>query len=136
MPGHKGWLLKANGDLAVARTGLTSPEPGALDTASFLCHQCAEKSLKAFLAFLHHEISKTHDLDRLLKICIEFEPLFQQLKTECSDLNFYALKARYPDDQFSIDQAEVTVALEKAAKVLTLTKKIIAERQHPNTRLF
>jgi hypothetical protein len=39
-------------------------------------------------------------------------------------------------DRFSIDQAEVTAALEKAAKVLTLTKKIIEDRQAPNTRLF
>lgn len=134
MPGHKDWVRKAHGDLKLARAGASDPE--TIDTAAYLCHQSAEKALKAFLVFLHQPIPKIHDLEQLLLSCIKSEPLFQTLQHECDYLNPYAINSRYPDDRFSIDQTEITAALEKATKILTLTKKIIEDRQHPNTHIF
>ncbi|MQL51620.1 HEPN domain-containing protein [Desulfofundulus thermobenzoicus] len=53
----KGWVLKAESDLATARRMLASEGP--FDTACFHCQQAIEKFLKAFLAFQGQQIPRT-----------------------------------------------------------------------------
>jgi HEPN domain-containing protein len=50
----KGWVLKAESDLATTRRTLDSEGP--FDTACFHCQQAIEKFLKAFLAFQEQQI--------------------------------------------------------------------------------
>jgi len=46
----RGWLVKAQHDLASARKLATDPDP-YLDTAVYHCQQAAEKAVKGLLVF-------------------------------------------------------------------------------------
>ncbi len=50
MKPHEEWLFKAEHDIASSNYLLTAPQP-LFDIAVYHTHQCAEKSLKAYLAF-------------------------------------------------------------------------------------
>lgn len=71
MPGPKDWLEKALSDFRMAQKGSATDD--TIDTAIFLTHQVAEKSLKAFLMFKQHPLLKTHDLLKLLEVCVQFD---------------------------------------------------------------
>jgi HEPN domain-containing protein len=58
---HESWLKKGRHDLTSAQVLFSGDEP-VLDTAIYHTQQCAEKALKAFLAFKKQPIMKTHDL--------------------------------------------------------------------------
>lgn len=68
----RGWLLKAESDLATAR--LVSDGPGPYDTACFHAQQAAEKCLKAFLAHARLSIPFTHNLEELEQRCLVASP--------------------------------------------------------------
>lgn len=59
MQSHNAWLNKANNDLLGAK--ILSKE-NINDLAVYHAHQCAEKSLKAYLAYKLCAIQKSHDL--------------------------------------------------------------------------
>lgn len=58
---HEEWLFKAFQDLKSLDILFSSQEP-LFDIIVYHAQQCAEKSLKAFLAFSRKEIDKTHNL--------------------------------------------------------------------------
>lgn len=86
MKPHEEWLFKAGNDLESARVLLASNN-NLFDTAIYHTQQCAEKSLKAFLAFHNQEITKTHDLKILLKKCCALDVSFESLITYANFLN-------------------------------------------------
>ena len=55
------WLVKADGDLRMARFALTTKDP-LLDQACFHSQQAVEKALKAPLVAAEQAVPKTHDL--------------------------------------------------------------------------
>ena len=61
----RGWLIKAQRDLATARKLAGDPSP-LLDTAIYHCQQAAEKAVKGFLAFHDQPVVKTHDVRFLI----------------------------------------------------------------------
>jgi HEPN domain-containing protein len=87
------WLEKAEHDLIAAALIIES-NPIILDIACFHSQQAVEKFLKAFLLFHDQEISKTHNLDILLRNCSVIDPDF--LDVDVKDLEYFAVKARYP----------------------------------------
>jgi HEPN domain-containing protein len=90
-----GWLSKARTDLLGAETLAGLPQPlGAI--VCFLCQQCAEKQLKAFLVFRQTTFRKSHDLAYVLELCAALEPEFAALRGACKKLTPYAWKFRYP----------------------------------------
>jgi len=135
MPGHKDWLDKASGDLKSSKK-LIRDDDDTLDTAAYHAHQCAEKALKAYFVFLNKQVPKSHDLEFLLKSCIEFDLEFVSLKQEIIDLNPYVTESRYPDDQFVIDREEVEAAIKKATKVLNCVKKKLEATSDQNLRIY
>lgn len=114
MQSHKLWLLFARDDLTLAKLSYTHEE--AILAAIFHTQQCAEKALKAFLAFKKQPFRKIHDLVALLEMCSKFDNAFNEFFTEVEDLNPYLTQSRYPDDicifpdlttlEFSIKNAE------------------------------
>lgn len=87
------WLEKAEHDL-IAASLIIESNPVILDIACFHCQQAVEKFLKAFLFFNDQEISKTHNLDLLLKNCSAIDNDF--LLIEVKDLENFAVRTRYP----------------------------------------
>jgi len=111
------WLTKATHDLRTARTMHAEDDPPA-DVICFHSQQCAEKSVKAFLVSIDAEFPKTHDLPRLLALCVDHEPSFSVLEDDARCLTDYAVEPRYIDDWRDIPVAEAAEAVTRASRVL------------------
>lgn len=132
---YRAWLFKARGNLSSAKK-LAENNDELLDHAIYHTQQCAELALKAFLAFKDISIQKTHDLDKLLKQCMDIDARFGVLKAKVIALTPYVAKFRYPDDYLVPDREDVMIAINDAEEVLTLVRKRIEYLSHPNMRLF
>lgn len=104
------WLKKAESDLATAILLIEGAERH-LDTGSYHCHQCAEKSLKAWLCAKGIPFPKTHELERLLDLCVSLDPAFETLRPGAEELTPLATEFRYPGDMFEPPIEEVLPAL-------------------------
>jgi HEPN domain-containing protein len=92
----QGLLRKAASDLLAIRATAAA---GSLDAACFHAQQAAEKYLKAYLAEHDREIPHTHNLYKLLALCTETNPVFDQLTEAAGLLTPFAVEARY-DTEF------------------------------------
>jgi HEPN domain-containing protein len=81
MPSYKGWFYKAKSDLHLAEKGVKDDDL-TLDTAIFHTQQCAEKTLKGFLAYHSKPLEKTHDLLKLLESCCLIDSEFGNLSLD------------------------------------------------------
>lgn len=121
---YNAWLAKALSDLKSAKK-LSKDDDETLDTAAYHTQQCAEKALKAFLAFKNQNIPYTHDLERLLGLCVKHDKEFETWLSDAIDLVPYATYSRYPDDRFFIDREEVIKSIKKTTSIFNFVKKKI-----------
>ena len=121
---HESWLLKANNDLKSSKK-LMKGEDAVLDTAIYHTQQCAEKALKAYLAYKQHPIEKTHDVEYLIELCSEYDPEFGNLVDESEKLNPYSTLFRYPSPVLEPEKEDVYEAMEIAEKILNFVKEKI-----------
>lgn len=110
---HEDWLVKAEHDLLSSKKLYAGNDP-ILDTAVYHTQQCAEKSLKAYLAFRGEPTIKTHDLNELVNHCTDFDPSFNFLHDFADDLNPYSTIFRYPGDLLMPEGSDVESAIETA----------------------
>ncbi|MEW6275497.1 MAG: HEPN domain-containing protein [Bacillota bacterium] len=110
----KGWILKAESDLAAARRTLASEGP--FDTACFHCQQAIEKFLKAFLAFQEQQIPRTHDLEELARLCSLLDETLNWDELNLEEVTDYAVAVRY-DLEFWPEHDVAQETLKKAEKV-------------------
>ena len=109
MHGHKHWLSIAQEDLASAK--LLSHEP--FMTALFHIQQCAEKALKAYIVLKKNSFIRTHDLGRLVDVCMEIDEDFETLRFFAAVLTPYETAGRYPSSDFvrlNIEEIERIIA--------------------------
>lgn len=125
MPEHNAWLYKALSDLRSAEK-LFKDDDETLDTAAYHTQQCVEKALKAFLLFNHKNPPKTHDLEKLLELCVIFDSTLRALSDDIISLIPYATYSRYPDDYFEISRIDVEIAIAIAHKVFKLVNEKIS----------
>lgn len=125
MPEHNAWLYKALSDLRSAEK-LFKDDDETLDTAAYHTQQCVEKVLKAFLLFNHKNPPKTHDLEKLLELCVIFDSTLRALSDDIISLIPYATYSRYPDDYFEISRIDVEIAIAIAHKVFKLVNEKIS----------
>ena len=90
------WVEKAEGDWKIAQRAYRARKDPVYDVACFLCHQCAEKYLKARLNEAGTAFPKTHDLRDLLKLVLLVEVGWTVLRRQLVALNRYAVRFRYP----------------------------------------
>jgi len=107
------WLRKAESDLATARL-LVDGSERHLDTGTYHCQQCAEKSLKAWLCANGVTFTKTHELERLIDLCLPLDVSFEALRADAEELTPLATEFRYPGDMFEPPIEEARAALKKA----------------------
>jgi len=111
----KGWILKAENDIIALKMIMESGK--ALDTACFHAQQAGEKYLKSFLIFNEIDSPKTHDIERLLRLCSIADIDFLDLIDEASFLTDYAVELRY-DLDFLPDKNKVENALMDIKKLI------------------
>ena len=91
-----GWVTEAEGDFNSARALLEQEVEGSIDNVCYLCQQCAEKYLKAFLREHDVDFPRTHDLEALLEMCSQIYQEFDPLGPDAQALADYAVDIRYP----------------------------------------
>lgn len=108
--------MRAHDDEISAHSILKNKD-GSPNTVCFLTQQMAEKLLKSFLIFNRHKFPKIHHLDRLINLCSEINPRFEQIRNEAEELSEFYISTRYPGDypQFNFQQAEK--AFQKALRI-------------------
>ncbi len=96
MQRHDHWLFIAQEDLESAKHLLVHE----LTTTLFHTQQCAEKALKGYLARTNKPIIKTHDLVKLVNLCLELNNKFEIIRPLAAELTPYEAAGRYPDNTF------------------------------------
>ncbi len=117
----RGWLSKAEGDLANARLCLSAGL--SLDTACFHAQQAAEKYLKAYLIAQAAEFPFIHNLEKLVELCARHDPAFLRIKGPAQELTPYAVELRY-DLEFwpSVETARRAVELAQTIRDFILVR--------------
>lgn len=110
----KGWMAKAQSDLAAAQAVVNGPGP--YDTACFHCQQAVEKFMKSFLAHHGREFPFTHDLDEFANLCDQILPSPKLSQPEVIALTDYAVRLRY-DNSFWPSKQDASGALAVAVRV-------------------
>ena len=112
------WVNKAEGDWEMALKAYRARKHPVYDAACYHSQQCAEKYLKAYLIFRRVKFPKTHDLEQLLDLIRDFDPLIEAIREPLHFLNPYSVAARYPGDE--ADRLEAKRALKMAESVRRL----------------
>jgi HEPN domain-containing protein len=108
------WLIKSQQDLGAARVLFESGNT-YLDIAAYHCQQAVEKGIKGYLTYHDVLFQKTHDLNRLLALCLPQSEEFGQWKKMAAMLTPYATEFRYPGGVTELKRDEAEQALELAA---------------------
>jgi HEPN domain-containing protein len=116
---HEEWLQKAKRDLDTANALL---DKAYYDTAIYHTQQCAEKALKGYCVYRLQPLIKTHDLEKILRICISLDSSFQALDLLAISLNGLDVRFRYPDVEFEPEETEVVEAIEWSEQILDFVK--------------
>ena len=124
MKPHEEWLFKAEHDLASSDYLLSSPD-SLFDISIYHAQQCAEKSLKAYLAFKEKEIENTHNLKMLVEICALIDIEFNDLYDDCIFLNPYATLYRYPQGDLMPSKDIVVQAISTSQKIFNFVNSKI-----------
>ena len=125
MKPHEEWLFKAENDLESAKYLLTSPKP-LCDISAYHTQQCAEKSLKAYLAYCGQEIDRTHSLKMLAECCALIDKTFYDLIDDCIVLNPYATLYRYPEGDLMPEKSSIVTAIAISLKIFNFVKSKIS----------
>jgi HEPN domain-containing protein len=81
----------------------------------------AEKILKVYLISRGIAFAKTHNLEFLLEMCIKEDADFKNV--DVSNLTYYAVEVRYPDDFYIPDQKEAEESYNVAADIMKFVLK-------------
>ena len=119
------WLKFAEEDLIIAKDIFGGKHP-IYRSVCFHCQQSVEKNLKAYFIYFDMKIIKTHDIQHLLNILSEFDPIIDRFQSTTSIFTNYAVTYRYPDDFEDITKEEAAIAIETASEVEKyITEKIV-----------
>lgn len=120
---HERWLRIVKEDLAAAKLLLKGE---LFSSVTYHSQQAAEKSLKAFLVFKNRPIIKTHDLLKLLELCISIDSDFKKQFDAADYVNPFATKFRYPDEYSIPDLNNAKLAIMHAQNIMTFVVKKIS----------
>ena len=109
------WVERAEEDYALARSALRRKVPLTYG-ACFHAQQCAEKYLKAMLVARKHPFSKIHDLLVLSDECAQAGIVLSVSSDQLSSLSYYAVRARYPGEDPTPDEAREAFEVAKAVR--------------------
>lgn len=118
------WLRKAQSDLLFAEASLREFS-GFYSQICILCHDSAEKYLKAFLIANGTRPDRVHDLMALLHECLKIDASLDLLDMACSNLNDYYIPLKYPSHYPDIVREQSAEAFESAKLIQTEIEKRI-----------
>ena len=120
----KEWLHYAKSDLNTASHMFYDVHPKETEISCYHTHQCAEKSLKAYLISKDIDPPRTHDLVELNRLCTIQESGFSAMQQCCAFLNPYGVHVRYPNE-LGVDDSITKHAIENAKKLYEFCERIL-----------
>ena len=126
----RGWLIKAQHDLAAARKLAGGDDP-YLDTAIYHCQQAAEKAIKGLLTFYGQRFEKVHNIQLLTAHALPFAAQLAEWLDAAELLTPYATLFRYPGAVLEPDQPEFDQALEAAEGICACVLSLLPQQLHP-----
>jgi HEPN domain-containing protein len=120
----KEWLRYAKSDLNTAKHMFKDVHPKETEISCYHTHQCAEKSLKAYLIARKIDPPHIHDLIELIMLCTAQESGFSIIQSYCISLNPYGVQVRYPNE-LAVDDNITGQAINYAEKVFEFCEKMI-----------
>jgi len=75
----KEWLQYAKSDLNTSKHMFNDVHPKETEISCYHSHQCAEKSLKAYLIAKETNPPYIHDLIEIVRLCTTFEASFSSI---------------------------------------------------------
>ena len=114
--GTEEWLRRARSNMARAKMGKLS-EAILYEDLCFDCQQTVEKSLKGLLIHIDIGFPRTHSITRLIELIEEAGITVPEYVKDAITLTVYAVDARYPSNQESVEENEYQEAVEIAEKV-------------------
>ena len=115
------WVEKAEGDFETVLDLRSKRRPKQRYIIAFHCQQCVEKYLKALLTFHRIHFPKHHDLEELLALLLDTDPLLAPIRKQLKELTPYAVEFRYPGDV--VTPEEVTEAVKYAKQLRPILRK-------------
>lgn len=120
------WFELSKQDLGIAKHLLNTYRPTPDETICFHCQQSAKKDLKGYLFSRNIELEKTHDLPKLLTMCIAENSEFTKFAKQVVFLSRYSVMPRYPNEiQINDDDAASSVRFADYIKKFILSKVIL-----------
>lgn len=116
------WIQVAEEDFKLAQVALRRKAPLTCG-ACFHAQQCAEKYLKAALVSRQQPFPRVHDLAALGDLCAQAGMLLGISSDDLDTLSSYAVRARYPGEQPTPEEARE--ALHIASVVRTLMRAFL-----------
>ena len=116
------WIKYASMDINAAQqlySQQQNPRHRPIEIILYHCHQGAEKSLKSFMVQNGRFPPKTHELQELRLICIQWNPLFSSVRLikHCAFLDPFAVVVRYPKHNISLDSSHAARGLNSAKRI-------------------
>ena len=102
------WVERAEEDYTAMKWQQQAPNP-SYNLICFLCQQCTEKYLKAWLQEADIPFKKTHNLGTLLALIIPTIPTWHVWRAALSELSKYAVDTRYPGDSATPKNAQQAI---------------------------
>lgn len=119
----KDWFEKGNHDFDAAK--ILFEENHFPDTICFLLHQSIEKYLKGFLIYNKAIPRKTHNLEELIKPCVDISREFIEFLDSCAKITAYYIETRYPIySSKDIKRKDAQESIEVAEELISLVKKL------------
>lgn len=110
------WFKKAENDLKNIENNIRSEDPPT-DTICFHAQQAVEKFFKGALVYFQRDISKTHDLVRLLSEIVDLIPELKEFEEDLERLTEFSVEVRYPDTFYEPTLEEAKYSYEIALKI-------------------
>ena len=120
----KEWFRYAKSDLHTAVHMFYDVDPQETEVSCYHSHQCAEKSLKAYLFAKGTAPPHTHDLVELNHLCTAQKTDFSTMRQCCVSLNPYGVLVRYPNE-LAVDDTVTKHAIENAKELFEFCEKLI-----------
>ncbi len=130
---HNAWFAIAKDDVSAAKVLLTSEH---FSLATYYCQQATEKALKGYLVFKKQEILATHDLTKLVRLCIEFDRNFEEFIGAADYINPFATECGYPVEFDIVERDTAEQAVKHAQKILAFVLKKVSAPDTGQEKLF
>lgn len=124
----KKWFAKANNDIKNIKNNLIAKDIPT-DTICFHSQQVIEKYFKGALVYFEQDISKTHDLVKLLTELSKFIPELSVFEEDVEEISEFAVETRYPDSFYepTLEEAKESYKISLEIKDIILNKIKIKE---------